>query len=178
MNHGITHKTAVETDSLHVYLQFSGKVCKNVYIWFVKPICIATPNEVVTHSLRSTALGDMCVWLLLIKNTSDLTNSYFLPKDGCASKQMFLFALLAEVLRFMEKVDNVGKISFKSRKLLQKLNFELNFVKIRLITFLVVIMDFIPMSDLELQKKVGFLHFCIIVTSTILWPKHILLYVP
>jgi len=33
-------------------------VYENIYIWFVKPICFATPNGVVTHSLRSPDLDN------------------------------------------------------------------------------------------------------------------------
>jgi len=52
MKHGITHKNAVEIDSLHVYFQLSCKGCKNFDIWFANPIYFAT------HSLRSPALDN------------------------------------------------------------------------------------------------------------------------
>jgi len=60
----IALKNAVEMDSVQAYFRFSCKVHKIFYIWFVKPICFATPklhigttNGVATHSLRSPALG-------------------------------------------------------------------------------------------------------------------------
>ena len=34
-------------------------VYKNIYVWFVKTICSATPNGVATHSLRSPVLVDI-----------------------------------------------------------------------------------------------------------------------
>jgi len=44
MKQGISLKNAVEIDSLQVYFQIYWRVCKNFYIWFVKPICFSTPK--------------------------------------------------------------------------------------------------------------------------------------
>jgi len=43
MEHRIASKNAVEIDSLKAYFQFSCKVYKTFYIWFVKPISPPKP---------------------------------------------------------------------------------------------------------------------------------------
>jgi len=85
MKHGIAPKNAVETDSMKLYFWFCCKAYKNFSIWFVKPLCFATPklhfatpNGIATPSLRSPGLvffSNVNLFKFFLRKACSLWNS-------------------------------------------------------------------------------------------------------